>query len=91
DITLFTLTEQTGDAVISTVDGTVNIEVDNGTVLTALTPTIEVSDGASITPLSGEAQDFSSAFTYTVTAENGDIQDWTVTVTEAVVANAAPV
>lgn len=38
--------------------------------LTELTPTIAVSTGASISPASGVAQNFSSTVTYTVTAED---------------------
>jgi len=82
DILTFSFPEQTGEAVINATSHTVNIEVAYGTVLTALTPTITVSANATIDPLSGVAQDFSSAVTYTVTAENGETQDWTVTVTE---------
>ena len=47
DITSFTLPEETGAATIDAVGHTVAIEVNNGTVLTALTPTIGVSAGAS--------------------------------------------
>ncbi|MEM9258993.1 MAG: hypothetical protein AAGA62_05065, partial [Bacteroidota bacterium] len=84
DIIAFSLTEQTGPATIDAVAHTVDIEVANGTVLTALVPTIGVSAGATINPTSGTADDFSSDVTYTVTAEDGvTTEDWTVTVTEA--------
>ncbi|MEM9261738.1 MAG: DUF5018 domain-containing protein, partial [Bacteroidota bacterium] len=84
DILNFTLNEETGAAAINSNDHTVTIEVANGTVLTALSPTITVSTGATINPESETAQDFSTPFTYTVTAEDGTTQqDWTVTVTEA--------
>lgn len=39
--------------------------------LAALVPTIKISDKATITPASGEAQDFSKPVTYTVTSEDG--------------------
>jgi hypothetical protein len=39
--------------------------------VTALVPTIAVSAGATVSPASGQAQDFSSAVPYTVTAEDG--------------------
>ena len=42
-----------------------------GTEVSNLIPTIEVSAGARVNPESGKAQDFSSAVTYTVTAEDG--------------------
>ncbi len=84
DILSFELSEQTGTATIDASNHTIGIEVTNGTGLTALEPTIGVSAGASISPESGLVQDFSSAVTYTVTAEDGlTIQDWIVTVTEA--------
>lgn len=83
DIISFTLPEQTGPAVINTTDHTVSVEVLYGTSLTSLTPTIVVSGKASISPASGVAQDFSSTVEYTVTAEDGSQQVWTVTVTVA--------
>ena len=67
-----------------TVDNTnyaVNLNVSSGTDVTNLTPTITVSDNATISPNSGVAQDFTNPVTYTVTAQDGSIQDYTVTVT----------
>jgi hypothetical protein len=64
--------------------GTVDASVPFGTDRSALVPTITCSSGASVAPASGEAQDFSSAVTYTVTAEDAaTTQEYTVTVTEA--------
>ncbi len=83
DILTFVLTEQTGDAIISTENHTVNIEVVNGTNLTALTPTITISENATINPDTETEQDFSNPFEYTVTSENLDEQIWTVTVNVA--------
>ncbi|PLX04472.1 MAG: hypothetical protein C0594_09200, partial [Marinilabiliales bacterium] len=83
EIVTFTFAEQTGPATITSAGGTVAIEVANGTDVTNLTPTITVSTGATIDPASGVAQDFSSAFTYTVTAQDATTKVWTVTVTEA--------
>lgn len=71
-------------AVVGTVDETaktVTASVPAGTVVTALVPTITVSDKATVAPLSGVATDFTSAVTYTVTAEDGTTQAYTVTVT----------
>ena len=82
DITAFSFTEQTGAAVIDEVAHTVVVGVVAGTPLTALTPTIAVSSGATIAPASGAAQDFSTNVAYTVTAQDGVTpQQWTVTVT----------
>lgn len=49
--------------------------------LSSLTPTISVSDKASISPASGEAQDFTSPVEYTITAEDGTAVVYTVTIT----------
>ncbi|MEQ8416849.1 MAG: DUF5018 domain-containing protein [Imperialibacter sp.] len=83
DILSFALVEQTGDAAISITNHTVAIEVAYGTSLSTLTPTITISDEASIDPESGIEQDFTNPVGYVVTAENGNTQDWTVTVTIA--------
>ncbi|MEP2024747.1 MAG: T9SS type A sorting domain-containing protein [Reichenbachiella sp.] len=79
DILEFSMAGQTDPATLDQTNHTIMIEVTSETDITNLTPTITLSDGASISP-SG-AQDFSSAFTYTVTAEDGTNQDWIVTVT----------
>ena len=50
--------------------------------LTALKPTIEVSAGASVSPASGTAQDFTSPVVYTVTAQDGTTKIYTVTVAQ---------
>jgi hypothetical protein len=79
----FTLAEQTGSAIINTIGATVTIEVANGTLVTSLTPTISISAGATIDPLSGVEQDFTTPVIYTVTSESGSTKAWTVTVNEA--------
>ncbi len=82
EITAFSLSSQTGSADIDAENATISIEVEAGTDVTALEPTISISESASISPTG--AQDFSSDFVYTVTAEDGEtIEDWTVTVTVA--------
>ena len=73
--------ESLDPAVSATITGTeVKLVVPFGTDRSALIPTIEVSDLASIYPASGVAQDFSSQLVYTVTAENGDKKNYTVEV-----------
>lgn len=85
EILEFVLTEQTGDAVIDVENATVDIEVELGTDPSALTPVIEVSEGATISPASDKETDFSAPVTYTVTAEDQETSKiWTVTVTVAV-------
>lgn len=86
DILTLTLPTQTGAAVISAANHTVTIEVSSGTGLTNLSPTITFSDCATMNPVSGTMQDFSSGpVPYTVTAMNGTQQVWMVTVTEEII------
>lgn len=83
DILTFTLADQTGAATINTTNHTVFIEVTWDADITDLTPTITLSYGATIDPLSGVSQDFTSPVTYTVTAlDETTTQEWVVTVTQ---------
>jgi hypothetical protein len=66
---------------------TIALTVPFGTDVTALVPTI-VHTGASVSPASGAAQDFTSPVNYTVTAEDTSTQAYVVTVT---VVAAAPI
>ncbi|MBR2567113.1 MAG: S-layer homology domain-containing protein [Paenibacillus sp.] len=59
---------------------TVALIVPYGTNVTALVPTV-IHTGASVTPSSGSAQNFTNPVTYTVTAADGTIQNYTVRVT----------
>lgn len=52
-------------------ESTVTIQFTGPMDVTALVPTIQVSEGATVSPASGEAQDFTGLVTYEVTAENG--------------------
>ncbi|MCK0133808.1 PKD domain-containing protein, partial [Arenibacter sp. S6351L] len=90
DILTFALAEQTGDATIEAGNHTVTIEVNNGTDITDLVPTITISDNATINPDTGVSNDFTNPADYTVTAQDGTSQLWAVTVTEAAPLNAAP-
>ena len=82
EIISFSLTEQIGPATIDSEAGTIDITVAPGTEVTALEPTIEISLGATISPESGVAQDFTSPVVYTVTAQDlSTTKEWTVTVT----------
>ncbi len=81
DITKFSFAAL-NPAVEATINGTViTATVPAGTDITKLVPTITLSDKATISPASGTAQDFSKAVTYTVTAEDGSKQPYTVSVT----------
>lgn len=68
------------DAIIDASAKTIKAEVPIGTDLTKLVPTITVSDKATVSPATGVAQDFSKAVAYTVTAEDGTTQAYTLTV-----------
>ena len=57
---------------------TIMVSVPNGTDLTALIPTILVSEKAMISPESGVATNFTNPVKYTVTAEDGSIAEYTV-------------
>ena len=81
----FSFEEQTSGATINTSTNTVDITVFAGTDVTALIPSISVSDGATINPLSGIARDFSTPVVYTVTAENGTKKFWIINVTVSTV------
>jgi len=84
NILSFELTEQTSPADINSADNEITIEVEEGTDITSLSPDITISDGAEIDPPSGQTGDFSSVFTYDVTAENGvDHKQWEVFVSVA--------
>lgn len=83
NILTFTLTDQISSATINTSGHTVTIQVANGTNLSSLSPAITLSYGATISPASGTAVNFSGGtVSYTVTALDGETtQEWTVTVT----------
>jgi autotransporter-associated beta strand protein len=74
-----------GAAAIGT--DTVHLDVPTGTDRTALAPTFTLSPGATCSPVSGTSRNFSSAQTYTVTAQDGSSKVYTVTVAEAVLPN----
>lgn len=71
------------DAVIVTdhLELTIDVDFPVSTNVTSLSPTIEVSEGATIKPASGVAQNFTNPVKYTVTAEDGTKAEYTVTVT----------
>ncbi|GAB3979109.1 hypothetical protein GCM10028806_43710 [Spirosoma terrae] len=60
----------------------ISATVTSGTDLTKLVPTIAISAKATVSPASGVAQDFTNPVPYSVTAEDGTKQTYTVTVTK---------
>ncbi|MGJ8736512.1 Ig-like domain-containing protein, partial [Zobellia laminariae] len=58
----------------------VTVTVPDGTALNSAPSVLNVSANATVNPARSVVQDFSGAVTYTVTAENGTPQEWTVNV-----------
>ena len=84
DINAVEIPNQIGASTINQMDKTITITVPFGTDLTALTPSIEVSEAASIQPESGLPNDFTNPAEYAVQAEDGTVQIWTISVEEIV-------
>ncbi len=68
------------DGLIDEVARRISFVLPAETDVTQLVPTIEVSEGATVEPASGVAQDFTTPVTYTVTAQNGTTAAYTVMV-----------
>lgn len=67
----------------STLSGTnIGVNVPTLTPVTALAPTFTLSPFSTCVPVSGTVRDFTSAQTYTVTAQDGSTQAYSVTVTK---------
>jgi hypothetical protein len=77
EISGFSFASPAAEGVISGTD--ISISVPYGTNLTALVPSI-IYSGASVSPESGTAQDFSAPVSYTVSAGDGTTAEYTVTV-----------
>lgn len=60
---------------------TISLTVPYGTDVTALAPAITISRGATVTPASGEAQDFTNLVTYAVASATTATSTYAVTVT----------
>lgn len=72
---------QVGDAVIDRDTHTVTASVEFGTDISALEASIEVSHGATVSPVSGTSIDFSaSPVAFTVTPHTGPAVEWEVSV-----------
>jgi len=81
-ITSFAFASPAATGTISESGKTITFTVPHGTTVTALIPTIAIN-GATVSPASGVAEDFTSPVVYTVTAHDGSTQAYTVTVTVA--------
>ena len=77
----FVLEEQTGPALINPEISRVDIEVVHGSDVTALTPSITISENATIIPDGGVELDFSDPVIYTVHSQDGATsRNWMVDV-----------
>ena len=82
DIITFSIDQQITTTSINSTNHTVALEMPLGSDLSTLSPQIQVSPGAIISPISGQPKDFTNPVTYTVTAEDGTTtQEWIATVT----------
>lgn len=79
EISSFTFADPDVTGVISQDEKTISVTVPSGTDLTSLKPSV-VHNGASVSPASGQAQDFTNPVTYTVTANDGTTQSYKVSV-----------
>jgi hypothetical protein len=79
-ITLFNFSSLEAVGVIDQTNYTIKLDVPFDTDLTNLTPTINVSANATISPLSEASQDFTNPVSYVVTAEDGTSQNYVATV-----------
>ncbi len=81
-ITSFNFTTPTSIGTVNELAKTITLTVPFGTIVTDLVPTIIIT-GASISPNTGVAHDFTSPVNYRVTADDDSFQDYVVTVTIA--------
>ena len=81
-ITSFVINEVSG--VINNSQNAIKVTLPEGTDVTNLTPTITVSEGATVNPASGVAQNFTDPVNYTVTPETGDQKVYTVVVNHSI-------
>jgi uncharacterized lipoprotein YddW (UPF0748 family) len=69
--------------VIDSINHSISIGVNKTIPLNAITLNFAISPKAKISPASGVVQDFTTPKTYTVTAENGKSQNYTISLTNA--------
>lgn len=82
EITSFVIASLDPEVEGEIVDTVITIEVPASANVTSLVPEIEFSVNASVVPASGVAQDFTNPVVYTVTAENGNTQQYSVSVSQ---------
>ncbi|UII75764.1 hypothetical protein LV716_16100 [Flagellimonas sp. HMM57] len=67
-------------AQINQQNSTISLALPFGTDLTQISPDITTAENSSILPVSGTVQNFQSPRTYVVTAENGDVKEYIITI-----------
>jgi hypothetical protein len=80
-IIAFSFVSPQATGVINESAKTITVDVPAGTDVSKLMPTIEVSEKAKVSPSSGVVQNFTTSVKYIVTAEDGSIATYTVTIT----------
>jgi hypothetical protein len=65
---------------VNQTDYTITLNVPYGTDVKNLTPSIVISTGATVLPASGTSQDFTNPVVYIVTAQDGSVRSYMVTV-----------
>lgn len=80
DILAFTLPNQDGETIIDEANHTITINFDWQPTIINIAPEITISRYATISPANGVIQNYTNPISYTVTAEDGTTQVWTVTV-----------
>ena len=88
NISTFTIPSQEGTTAINYTSHTISVAMPLGESVLALVPTITTSDGATISPLSGVVQNFTSPVTYIVTATDATTQAYVITVTVTPISSA---
>ena len=68
------------NGVVNEANHTIALTVPPGTNVASLVPTIQTSEGAIISPASDVAQNFNNSIVYTITAPDGEHQEYTVKV-----------
>lgn len=71
-------------ATIDETNATITAKIPIGTDLTALSPTIVISENATISPASGTTIDFTKPVNYTLTAEDGTTKTYVLNVIETI-------
>jgi len=88
-ITLFNFSNPIAAGNINESSHAVLVIVPPDTDVTKLVPNIEIPQNATISPASNAPQDFTNPVVYTVTAQNGTVQKYTVTVNVASILKSA--